>query len=179
MTLVTKRVRQCKERTVLRIDLIHMDTHRVRHTDYSYPCKPVALTHTDLLFGSLKNHWVGVESYAWLSSSLLHKLHIHTPPPTTLPVDVIPNKYWSPRIRQPTSRSLEEDVADWRFFAVGTVSNSPYSYSIHGILFCSAFEQRLIYWKMALPPTLARMGPNTLILSPTHNIHSHLKKKKL
>ena len=25
-----------------------MITHRVRHTDYSYPFKPMALTHTDL-----------------------------------------------------------------------------------------------------------------------------------
>jgi hypothetical protein len=66
------------------------------------------------------------------------------------------NKYWShPHTPSGCSRNYTESGWDWRFLAVGTVSNSPYSYNIQGVTGCSGNGKKAFFPKNGAKGDLA------------------------
>ena len=70
------------------------------------------------------------------------------------------NKYWShpapTNIHLWTNIERGESTRTWRFFAVGTVSNSPHSYNIQSSLFCAEINENMVLHKKTKKMTYAK-----------------------
>jgi hypothetical protein len=76
-----------------------MNTQRVRHTDCSYPFKPMALTHTDLFlvhWRTAKQEWIRIQLISKTTKIVFHFYHTSSDRATSWCFGL--DKYWSPRI---------------------------------------------------------------------------------